>query len=114
MYSGLDFDVDPFPLQFCAEAEELWTTQQSVDSTLNIVAAHFLSLGYLGQGRDHLVLFYLRQAMHMGTRMGLFNAQNNEGPSLAELTEDIRSEYEYAAWGTFNWITYVMTFPLFG
>ncbi|KID99238.1 N-terminal fungal transcription regulatory domain-containing protein, partial [Metarhizium majus ARSEF 297] len=95
-------------LQFCSEAESLWKQERDVDSILNLAAALFLSLGYLGQGRDHVILFYLNAASDMAVRMGLFGVQGDD----IQLDMDLmpapsRSAHLHAAWGAFNWITHM-------
>lgn len=86
-------------MPFCEEAERLWDIerQNSCDSTLNMEAAVFLCLGYLGQGRDHAVLKYLAEVTGMGTRLGSFGVEGEQ------ITDDVLSSDVYAAWGVFNW-----------
>jgi hypothetical protein len=59
MYTTFDRTVEGLSLQFCKEAEEVLETHRGnadADSTLVLAALQFLSLGYMGQGRDHAVL----------------------------------------------------------
>lgn len=105
-------DDSSFTLQFCAEAEQLWRTQKETDCILNLIAAQFLSLGYLGQGRDHVVLSYASEASRMAVRLGLFGVQE-DNPALQEisiLSKESRKAYMYAAWGSFNCATYMSLF----
>ncbi|KAG6032767.1 hypothetical protein E4U41_007141 [Claviceps citrina] len=116
MYSAIDPQTDSLATEFCAEAEALWTAEreQGHDSTLTLAAAEFLSLGYLGQGRDHAVLRYLAEAAHMAGRMGLFNSQgqtdDQQTQSFAGLTGAAKAAHMYAAWGIFNWLTLMSLF----
>lgn len=112
MYSSIDPKTDAFSMNFCTEAERLWAIERSNgrDSILNIAAAEFLCLGYLGHGRDHAILAYVSEASDMGVRMGLFGRDNNdtmeeadESPGVAD--KAIASARMHAAWGVFNWIT---------
>lgn len=100
-------DDDSFTLQFCAEAEQLWRTQKHTDCILNLIAAQFLSLGYLGQGRDHVVLSYASEASHMAVRMGLFGVQEDNTPlqDISMLSTEPKKAFMYAAWGSFNCAT---------
>lgn len=88
---------------FCEEAERLWGIEREnqSDSTLNMEAAVFLCLGYLGQGRDHSVLKYLAEVTGMGNRMGFFGTEGEQ------LMGDTQSSDIYVAWGVFNWTVYV-------
>lgn len=110
MYSAFDAKADALALRFCAKAEALWAREQShnIDSPNNIVAAQFLSLGYLGHGRDHSVIRYLTAAAKMGARMGFFGIAGqasftNSGSSTP--TEEEEISRRYTAWGIFNWLT---------
>lgn len=111
MYSAIDHHTDELALQFCTEAERLWAIEQRKgnDTILNIAAIEFISLGYLGQGRDHSVLKYLSQAAQMGVRMRLFGIEPEDTTSTltdgTTLTDDAKSAHMYTAWGVFNWLT---------
>lgn len=111
MYSVLDLHADELAVSFCDEAEKLWNSErdQNVDSILNVAAAEFLSLGYLGRGKDHAVLTYLTMASDMGARLGLFDV-NSGGDTYLEtalptMSTETRSAFMYTAWGVFNWRT---------
>ncbi|PFH61554.1 hypothetical protein XA68_16977 [Ophiocordyceps unilateralis] len=112
MYSALDTTVDDLALCFCTEAERLWDTEKNNDSVLNLAAAQLLSMGYLGQGRNHVVLSYLRQASDMAVRMGLFGGDEDDRAAarMQKLTSEAVSAHLHAAWGTFNWITLMSLF----
>lgn len=127
MYSGLDPKVRELSLQFCGEAERIWANGKAIDSAANLAAMLFLSLGYLGHGRDHLVLSYLTQAIDMGQRMGLFESETGKSKRTSIDTsmndgdeeddegdddddgdgddDDDDDNKNYAAWGTFNLVT---------
>ena len=107
MYSAIEPHTDDLTLLFCQEAELLWNRERSSgnDTAMNLAAAVFLGLGYLGQGRDHSVLKYLAEATEMGTRMRFFGAQSkSSSDNLAELSINVAEAGEgYTAWGVFNW-----------
>ncbi|KAL7930095.1 N-terminal fungal transcription regulatory domain-containing protein [Trichoderma chlorosporum] len=106
-----DSESGAIALNFCSEAESLWEEQRNHDSLLNLAAVLFLSLGYLGQGRDHVVLAYLNEASQMAVRMGLFGViGNHKQQEIDNLPEPARSAHLYAAWGAFNWITHMSLF----
>ncbi|QYS99728.1 Zn(2)-C6 fungal-type domain-containing protein [Trichoderma simmonsii] len=109
--STQDPDSGSLALRFCTEAESLWERQRSYDSILNLAAVQFLSLGYLGQGRDHVVLAYLNEASQMAVRMGFFGIGANHKQQQIELMpEPAKTAQLYAAWGSFNWITHMSLF----
>ncbi|KAL6879314.1 N-terminal fungal transcription regulatory domain-containing protein [Trichoderma novae-zelandiae] len=112
MYSAVDPDIDDLAADFCTEAETMWRTERESDSLLNLAAALFLSLGYLGQGRDHAVLVYTSQATKMAMRLGLFGVDEHSRakPSVDGLSTEAASAYLYAAWGSFNWISLMSLF----
>ncbi|KAL7941836.1 N-terminal fungal transcription regulatory domain-containing protein [Trichoderma barbatum] len=112
MYSAVDPSVDRLAATFCTEAESIWRTEKESDSILNMAAALFLSLGYLGQGRDHAVLSYISQATRMAMRLGLFGVEDNGRWKLKvdKMTIEAASAYLYAAWGSFNWISLMSLF----
>lgn len=111
MYSSIDPKTDALAIQFCTEAESLWTVERSNnrDSLLNAAAAEFLCLGYLGHGRDHAIVTYVTEVSEMGVRMGLFGIDDEDGLKeagiSAGLSDEDTSARMYAAWGMFNWIT---------
>ncbi|KAJ4863569.1 fungal zn(2)-Cys(6) binuclear cluster domain-containing protein [Trichoderma breve] len=112
MYSAVDPNIDVHAAAFCAEAESIWKTEREHDAITNLAAALFLSLGYLGQGRDHAVLSYISQATKMAVRLGLFGVENNDKAKLKvdKLATEAASAYLYAAWGSFNWISLMSLF----
>lgn len=108
MYSAIEPRTDTIAIEFCTAAEKLWNDEQGNgrDSILCMAAAEFLSLGYLGQGRDHSVLKYLNEACDIGIRLGLFTTESL-GPAVPMIMEvdDENQEMRqrmYAAWGVFN------------
>ncbi|KAL7915456.1 N-terminal fungal transcription regulatory domain-containing protein [Trichoderma velutinum] len=112
MYSAVDPSIDVHAAAFCTEAESIWKTEKEHDAITNLAAALFLSLGYLGQGRDHAVLSYILQATKMAVRLGLFGVQGDSKAKLKvdKLTTEAASGYLYAAWGSFNWISLMSLF----
>lgn len=111
MYSAIDPKTDQLAIQFCTEAEGHWKAErhEGNDSMLILAAIEFLCLGYLGQGRDHVVLNYLSEAADMAGRMGLFNTEGRDGEietsAYADLTGAAKTSHMFAAWGIFNWLT---------
>ncbi|KAI9163631.1 N-terminal fungal transcription regulatory domain-containing protein [Paramyrothecium foliicola] len=114
MYCTVDPSVESLPLQFCEQAESMWKSvvdSPAADSALNLAALQFLSLGYLGQGRDHAVLRYLAQAIQMGERMGLFGVDDDRAADVLEtMSADAARNFVHAAWGVFNWVTLMAVF----
>ncbi|KAK0755994.1 hypothetical protein N5P37_011462, partial [Trichoderma harzianum] len=82
MYTAVDPSIDIHTATLCTEAENLWKTEKESDSILNLIAALFLSLGYLGQGRDHAVLLYTSQATEIAVRLGLFGVEDSGHPCV--------------------------------
>jgi hypothetical protein len=106
MNSAQDPDHGTTALEFCAEAERLWDLQRGTDSILSVAALQFLSLGYLGQGRDHSVLAYLSEASSMAERMGLYGVDDEHAQQhLATLSTEAAEAQIHATWGSFNWVT---------
>lgn len=113
LYCAQDLESGSLTLAFCSEAESILNDERGNDSLLNLVALQFMSLGYLGQGRDTVVLTYLNEASEMAVRMGLFGvAHNQKQEEMSNLSEPERSAHLYAAWGSFNWITWVPSYHL--
>ncbi|KAF4508846.1 hypothetical protein G6O67_005177 [Ophiocordyceps sinensis] len=113
MYSGIDPETEGQTTSLCAEAERLWNHERSKnrDSIQTMAAAEFLSLGYLGQGRDHKMLVYLSEATDMGIRLGLFGVERRALPDEdSKLSAEAKGARGYAAWGVFNWITLMSLF----
>ncbi|KAL6861931.1 N-terminal fungal transcription regulatory domain-containing protein [Trichoderma novae-zelandiae] len=111
LYCAQEPESGALALGFCSEAESLWEVQRSVDSVMNLVAIQLMSLGYLGQGRNHVVLAYLNEASQMAVRMGLFGvAGNHKQEEIGSLPEPARTAHLYAAWGSFDWITHMALF----
>lgn len=106
MNGANDPDSGVLAFQFCQEAERLWQSQKSFDSLLNLAAVQFLSLGYLGQGRNHAVLSYLSDASQMAVRMDLFGVGDDRAQqAVSQLSSKARRAHIHAAWGAFNWAT---------
>ena len=111
MYSSIEPDTDVLAMSFCTEAEKLWAIERNNerDSLMNVAAAEFLCLGYLGQGRDHAILAYVSEAADMGTRLGLFSIEaqdpEREMDNSFNTKNDATRARAHAAWGVFNWIT---------
>ncbi|RYP66001.1 hypothetical protein DL770_008887 [Monosporascus sp. CRB-9-2] len=97
---------------FCHEAEVLWETEQSHDSCMTMASAVVLSLCLIGHGKDHAVHSYAKEALRMGTRLGLF--ENEEEPAnekpLENMSQDDMTVRCHAAWGVFNWNVLVSIF----
>lgn len=110
MYGYLKPEAGQLATQFGAEAERLWAIERELqrDSYTSIAAAEFICLGYLGQGRDHAILAYIREASEMGDRMGLFGSEKydiRQGRETLEVTDEATKAKMFAAWGVFNWLT---------
>ncbi|KAK7421280.1 hypothetical protein QQZ08_009996 [Neonectria magnoliae] len=96
---------------FCAEAESLWETERTSPSTLNMAAALFLSFGYLVQGKNHVVLAYMSEAIRMGTHLGLFGVDRDvAGARTAKMTAEQAKAASHTTWGVFNWIMLMALF----
>lgn len=118
MYSSITPETYTLALDFCAEAEKLWHVERSSgrDTVTTLAAAEFLCLGYLGQGRDHVILAYMSEASRMGQRMGLFGVEPEEDTTsgseyATDSSDDATRARSFAAWGVFNWITLVTQRP---
>ncbi|RYP67177.1 hypothetical protein DL771_007405 [Monosporascus sp. 5C6A] len=97
---------------FCHEAEVLWETEQSHDSYMTMASAVVLSLCLIGHGKDHAVHSYAKKALSMGTRLGLFESEEepaNKKP-LEKMSQDDITARCHAAWGVFNWNVLVSMF----
>ena len=59
--------------------------------------AEVLCLGYLGQGRDHVILEYLSEASNMSILMGLFGIEGRDAAKEeAKLLRLVNEEREHA------------------
>lgn len=118
MYSSIDASLDAMAIDFCTEAEKLWDVEMTNkrDAFMTIAATEFLCLGYLGQGRNHSILSYISDASLMGQRMGLFGLEVQQTtPKTSDAPKDIDKRTRarmYAAWGVFNWLTFVSPLTL--
>ncbi|UNI22310.1 hypothetical protein JDV02_008209 [Purpureocillium takamizusanense] len=114
MYRAIDPKTDELAMRFSLEAESLWDKEFGNDNVVNIAAAQFLSLGFLGHGRNHKVLQYMGHASDMARRMNLFGSSTNDETnttlSIKEMTAEESRARMYAAWGVFNWITLMSLF----
>ncbi|KAI1772241.1 hypothetical protein F4818DRAFT_180178 [Hypoxylon cercidicola] len=109
MYSAFEKNALRYAMQFYDEAERLWKEEQ--DSCLAMAGAVLLSLSLIGNGRDCVVLYYATEAMSMGRRLGLFDAE--EGTTMIPNTNGSKEDADtccHAAWGTFNWNVLVSFF----
>jgi hypothetical protein len=107
MYSTVDPEVEDLSCQFCEEAEGLLElqSQQEEDTMIHLAALQFLSLGYLGQGRDHAVLKYLNQAISTGERLGLWGVDDDRAKTrMNKMGSAEANNYQVITWGVFNWI----------
>ncbi|RYP53836.1 hypothetical protein DL768_001287 [Monosporascus sp. mg162] len=112
MYSAFDKSAIKSAELFCHEAEVLWETEQSHDSYMTMASAAVLSLCLIGHGKDHAVHSYAKEALSMGTRLGLFESEEepaNKKP-LEKMSQDDMTVRCYAAWGVFNWNVLVSMF----
>lgn len=106
MYGAIDRRSTKFAISFCREAENQWPIGNQRDTVLRMAAAEFMSLAYLGQGRDHSHLKYLAEAASIGLRLGLFGVERSSiTTEIEKMPPDLASAYMHAAWGVFNWIT---------
>lgn len=110
MYSLIEPTTIDFAMKFCTEAEALWRTERTHnrDSFTAMAAAEFLCLGYLGQGRNHVILTYVSEVSSMGGRLGLFSIRGEDVATEASRpteSADFTRARDYASWGAFNWLT---------
>ncbi|KAK7227537.1 hypothetical protein V2G26_015540 [Clonostachys chloroleuca] len=116
MYSAIEPKTDTMAIEFCTVAEKLWNSERSNgrDSILFMAASEFLSLGYLGQGRDHSVLKYLNEACQTGIRLRLLSIGSLEPAVPMQMEVDKESQElrqrMYAAWGVFNFAALMSLF----
>lgn len=105
MYNTIDDSTYALANQFCKEAESVWEKERGKDTLLNMAGLLFLSLSFLGQGKDHAVLAFLAEATDIGIRLGLFGTETESiEMRLEEMTPEARSATSYTAWGVFNYI----------
>lgn len=106
MYSTIDPEAKGFVKQFRREIRALWANSPVKDSIINVQSAVFMSLGWIGQGKNHIVSDYLSTAVAMGTRLGLFGvAAKTAREKIRNLDPDDVVAASYTAWGVFNYIT---------
>lgn len=107
MYSCVEAEaslcVEPFRL----EAQRLLVVEVQSPQATDMVAAMFLSLGHLVQGKDHAVVQHLYQAVDIGVQLGLFAASEaRASEARAQFTPSETVALAYPCWGVFNWIVY--------
>jgi hypothetical protein len=111
MYSYFDPKIELLVEDFRVEAGRLWAVERrsARDSITNLAAAEFICLGYLGQGKDHAIIYYIAQASAMGTRLGLFGVSEDDDAmqdtDTSQGAGNAQRARMFAAWGVFNWIT---------
>ncbi|OTA66428.1 hypothetical protein K449DRAFT_365412 [Hypoxylon sp. EC38] len=110
MYSAFDKSANKLIQDFSQEAERLWEVERFQDSYLTMAGAVLLSLSLMGNGRDHAVLKYAKEAAEMGIRLGLF--EDGAADTRFEIDQFEREKIasSYAAWGAFNWKTLISLF----
>ncbi|RYP51527.1 hypothetical protein DL769_010803 [Monosporascus sp. CRB-8-3] len=112
MYSAFDQSAIQSAEIFCHEAEVLWETEQSHDSYMTMASAVVLSLCLIGHGKDNAVHSYAKKALNMGTRLGLFEREEEPAnkKSLEKMSQDDMTARCHAAWGVFNWNVLISMF----
>lgn len=110
MYSTVDIEAQAFADPCRVEAERIWTKEKDRDTILNMATAQFLSLAYIGQGRDHAVIEYLTSALEIGVHLGVFGADHVPKLDLGTLPPNTQKAYKYTSWGVYNYIMSVEGF----
>ena len=96
------------------EAERQLTLELESPQSTTMVAAMFLSLGHLVQGKDHAVIRHLSEAAEIGVQLGLFGVPEATAEAVkARLTPTEAKALAYPSWGVFNWIVLVLKDLLF-
>lgn len=92
---------------FRKEAEQLTEGEPNHPSPLDAATEMFLSLGYLMQGRDGMILKHLSNASSIGVQLGLFGVPDDIAQAAFDrmTPEELRAA-AYPAWGVFNWTVY--------
>ncbi|KAL2201605.1 hypothetical protein CC79DRAFT_1281978 [Sarocladium strictum] len=89
---------------FRKEAEHLTEGNPNSPTPLDAATEMFLSLGYLMQGRDGMILHHLSNASSIGRQLGLFGIPEDVAQAaLDRMTPDELRAAAYPAWGVFNW-----------
>ncbi|RYO90667.1 hypothetical protein DL766_002864 [Monosporascus sp. MC13-8B] len=112
MYSAFDKSAIQSAKIFCHEAEALWEKEQTHDSYMTMASAVVLSLCLIGHGKDHAVHSYAKKALSMGTRLGLFESEEEpvDKKPLEKMSQDDLTARCHAAWGVFNWNVLISMF----
>ncbi|KAI1417601.1 hypothetical protein F5Y13DRAFT_151386 [Hypoxylon sp. FL1857] len=110
MYSAFDKSASKLAREFSQEAERLWEVERTRDSYLTMAGAVLLSLSLMGNGKDHAVLTYAKEAAEMGIRLGLFDDEAAGKRIEVEQSKEQKTASCYAAWSVFNWKTLVSLF----
>jgi hypothetical protein len=111
MYASIEADAILKTESFRLEAQKWLHLELDAPSSTTMVAAMFLSLGHLAQGKDHAVMRHLKEAADTGVKLGLFGVP--EDMALAtrdQLTESQAKALAYPSWGVFNWIVLMTLF----
>jgi hypothetical protein len=105
MYASVETEAILHADELRKEAQRLLSKEKKSPRPATTVAAMFLSLGHLIQGKDHAVMQHLGEAANIGTRLCLFGVPENEAAEFrARLTTSEAIELAYPAWGVFNLI----------
>ena len=105
MYCTLDTEAHAFVDLFRQEALTRWEEASKHDTVLNMASAVLLSLGCIGQGKDHVVSEYSSQASSMGLRLGLLAVESSvTKEKMNHMDSEELIMASYTAWGCFNYI----------
>ncbi|KAI1143862.1 hypothetical protein F5Y05DRAFT_362848 [Hypoxylon sp. FL0543] len=110
MYSAFDKSAGKIAQDFSQEAEKLWESEKMHGSYLTMAGAVLLSLSLMGNGKDHAVLAYAKEAAEIGIRLGLFEDKASGTRIEVDQSEEKKTASCYAAWGAFNWKTLISLF----
>lgn len=111
MYASIEVDAILKANAFRLEAEEWLEVELDTPKSTTMVAAMFLSLGHLAQGRDHAVMRHLKEAADTGVKLGLFGVPEETAQATRDqLTESQAKALAYPSWGVFNWIVLMTLF----
>jgi hypothetical protein len=105
MYASIEADAILMAEPFKREAENWLQLELNTPQSTTMVAAMFLSLGNLAQGRDDAVMRHLSEAADTGVALGLFGVPDAIAQATRNrLTESQAKALAYPSWGVFNWI----------
>ncbi|KAI5464493.1 hypothetical protein BGZ63DRAFT_377828, partial [Mariannaea sp. PMI_226] len=102
MYSGIEELARQYVEPFRLEANRIWSTYPPLVPRLRVVAALYISLGNLAQGRKDEVTGCVEDMIYQSTAMGWYD-RNHRYPA-DESTLEERKATSYTAWGVYNWI----------